>query len=422
MNGKNVSRTPRRKNVRHRCVGCGKEHPHGFVTFCECGAMVDVEYDLADARLYDSANTYVRYFDLLPLEDPENLVPVAQAATPTHHAERLGRRLGLSWLYLKDETVLPTRTTKDRMARVVLSFFREIGVREFATSSTGNSSTSLAQHVRCYPGCRMYLFTAEDFLDRLNFDDNDQVAVFAMRGATFVEAFEEAASFAERTGIVRESGFFNPARREGLKTAFLEAAESVPRTIDWYVQAVSSAMGVYGTYKGAKELTAMGVISRPPRLLCVQQETCSPMARAFQDGSDVIRPGDVFARPRGIAKAILRGDPSRVYPYVQKIVHESEGKIIAAGEKEIRTARRMVQELEGLDPCYTAATAVAGLVRMVGQGVVNKDDTVLLNLTGGERPPCPPLQNLHWLERTSSGWKPTDDDEVLAEELREAFA
>jgi threonine synthase len=94
----------------------------------------------------------------------------------------------------------------------------------------------------------------------------------------------------------------------------MEATDQIPAPIDWYVQAVSSAMGVYGTYKGAKELLALGHISRLPRLLCVQQETCCPMVRAWQAGSETIRPQDIVHKPEGIAKAILRGDPSRAYP------------------------------------------------------------------------------------------------------------
>jgi len=405
-----------KKAVRHRCVGCGKEFPHKFTPFCTCGQMVEVEYDLQNATFYDSTNPYVRYFDLLPIQKPESLIPVQQQATPTLHAKALGGRLGLPWLYLKDETVLPTCTTKDRMAVMVLSFFREVGVRDFATSSTGNSSSALAHYVRYFPGCRIYLFAGEDFLSRLNFEENEQVVVFALRGATFVEAFAEAAAFAERRGAVSERGFFNPARREGLKTAFLEAAEAVPRPIDWYVQAVSSAMGVYGTYKGAKELLALRRVSRLPRLLCVQQETCSPMVSAFEAGSDVIRPEDVVKRPHGIASAILRGDPTRAYPYVRKIVRESGGTFVAVSESEIREARRMVEELEGVRPCFSASTAVAGLVRLTRKGAVPADHTVLVNLTGGDRPPSPPVRNVHWLERTPCGWQPADPGDHTAAE------
>ncbi len=408
-----------KKIVYHRCVGCGKQFPHSFNTFCNCGHFVDVHYDLDKATIRALSNPYQRYFDLLPLESIESLIPVDQEVTPCHHAKGLGTRLGLQWLYLKNETVLPTRTTKDRMATVVLSFFREVGVREFCTSSTGNSSTSLAHLIRYYPECKMYLFTGEDFLDRLSFKDNEQVIVFALRGATFVEAFSEAAEFSKRRNLVSERGFFNPARREGLKIAFLEATQSINRPIDWYVQAISSAMGVYGVFKGAKELLSMGLVPTLPRLLCVQQDTCNPMVNAFKANSEIIRPQDIVERPRGIAKAILRGNPTRVYPYIRKIVLESRGTFVEVTEQEIRDARYMVEDLEGLSPCFNAAAAVAGLVHMAKKGNISRQETVLVNLTGGDRVPGNQPQNIHWLERTSSGWQPADEDDPVLKELWE---
>jgi threonine synthase len=409
-----VNSSLRPKIVEHRCVGCGKTYPHSFTTLCACGAMIEVSYNLEGATLYPSANSYERYFDLLPLEQPGSLPAQRQPILPAHHAAALGKCLGLPHLYFKDETKLPTRTTKDRMAQIVLSFFREVGVTEFSTSSTGNSSTALAHAIRDYPGCRMYLFTGEDFLGRLNFGENENVILFALRGATFVEAFAEAAEFAKRRNIPSERGFFNPARREGLKIAYLEAAESIPRPVDWYVQAVSSAMGVYGTYKGARELRAMGRVARLPRLLCVQQETCAPMVRAFEAGSEVIRPQDIVERPVGIASAILRGDPSRVYPYVRKIVLESEGTFTAVSESEIREACKMVEELEGIQPCFTASSAVAGVVKLAQSGRIPSAHTVMINLTGGDRPPQPPARHVHWLQRTSSGWQPEGNTDSYA--------
>jgi len=407
------------RKVRHVCVGCGKEFPHRFPTFCDCGHMIEVEHDLSTVRFRDSTNPYIRYFDLLPIDNPKNLLPIEQEPTPTHRAQSLGRHLGLPWLYIKDETVLPTCTTKDRMAITVLSFLKEVGVTEFTTSSTGNSSTALGHYAKYYPGCRIYIFTGEDFLHRVNFEENEQVVVFGLRGATFVEAFAEAAVFAQRKGIVSERGFFNPSRREGLKTAFFEAAEAIDRPIDVFVQAVSSAMGVYGTYKGAKELLALGKISKLPQLLCVQQKTCCPMVRAFEAGSEAIRPEDVFQQPSGIASSILRGDPTRVYPYVRGIVLESGGSLMAVSEQEIRDARRMVEELEGLSPCFTASVAVAGLVRQAKQGTIDAERTVLINLTGGDRPNARPRKDVHWLERTDSGWQPVDSKDSLARELWE---
>ena len=89
--------------------------------------------------------------------------------------------------------------------------------------------------------------------------------------------------------------------------AYFEASDQVPGGIDWYVQAVSSAMGVYGTYKGAKELKAIGHVERVPKLLCAQQESCAPLVKAYVEGAAKIEPRHAVARPHGIAEAILRG-------------------------------------------------------------------------------------------------------------------
>jgi threonine synthase len=406
------------KTVVHRCVSCRKTFPHSFTTVCDrCGAMVDIEYDLERTTLHDSDNPLERFFDLLPIEDSANLLPLEMRFTPCIHATKLGDYLGMPSLYLKNETVLPTGTTKDRMAAVVLPFLRECGIREFCTSSTGNSSTALAHLITRHPEFRVYIFSGEDFKDRLNYADGEGVVHFVLRGGTFVEAFACAAAFAGRHNLASERGFFNPSRREGLKLAFLEAAEQVPGPIDWYVQAVSSAMGVYGAFKGARELLALGRIPRLPRLLCVQQETCAPMVRAFEDGSEVIRPEHIVEKPHGIADAILRGNPEKVYPYVREIVLESNGTFAAVSESEIRETRSMVEEMEGLSPCFTSSAALAGMIRMLRKGVLPPGDTVLVNVTGRDREPAGQTQRVHWLKATAEGWEPEDPNDETTRQL-----
>lgn len=394
------------KSFTLHCVGCGKPPADPLAAFCDCGHFIDVRYDLEKAVLHDSPDPCERYFDLLPLDRPEQLLGPSHGSTPCHHARALGARLGMPNLHFKDETVLPTRTTKDRMGKLVVSVFHAAGVQAFSASSTGNSSTALAHWVRHAPGCQLTLFVGEHFLPFLQVDDaNAQVQVYALRGATFVEAANEAGAFAARNGLVADRGFFNFARREGLKTAFLEAAEQLPQGIHWYVQAVSSAMGVYGCYKGARELAGMGRIEKPPRLLCVQQESNAPLVRAFEGGHEAMLPEHVVADPRGIAHSILRGDPRRVYPYVRRMVLDSGGTMNVVSEAEIREARTMVFELEGIDCCFTASAAVAGLVKQVRAGAFPVQDTVLVNLTGRDREPAP-VQRLQWLERTAEGWRP----------------
>jgi threonine synthase len=389
--------------MRFYCTHCGKDTGGSYKPFCECGGMVEVGYDLAKSKLARSENPYVRFGDLLPIASTRDRLPRDAAYTPTLHAKALGSRLGMPRLFLKNETGLPTRSTKDRMATVSVGFLWERGVRSFCTSSTGNSSTAYANAIRAFPDMTLYLFTAENFVTRVQHADHAQVVHFGMRDASFVDAFNYAGTYAGEHKLVSERGFFNLGRREGLKLAYLEACDQVPGPIDWYVQAVSSAMGVYGTYKGAKELLGLKHIERLPRLLCVQQESCAPMVHAFEEGSDAIKPQHIVKRPEGIAEAILRGDPSRVYPYVRGIVVESGGDLVAVSEGEIREARKMVEELEGISPCFSASAALAGVIKRVRQDRFPRQDTVLVNLTGGDRPRSMP-ERVNWLRRDGQGW------------------
>lgn len=163
-------------------------------------------------------------------------------------------------------------------------------------------------------------------------------------------------------------------------------------------------MGVYGTYKGAKELLGLRRIDRLPKLMCVQQESCSPMVRAYHEGSETIQTHHIVPHPRGIAEAILRGNPTKVYPYIRQIVIESGGTFVAVSEDDIREARCMVEELEGLSPCFSASTAMAGLIKQVRKKSFPVKETVFVNLTGGERTGEPAPKKITWMQRGQNGW------------------
>lgn len=400
-----------RSGMAIRCTGCRKTFVRSFSPFCDvCGEMTEAFYDLDKVRLRDSENPYIRYQDILPVHDAE-LLPREIGFTPTLHATELGGLLGMAHLYIKNETELPSGTTKYRMAAIAMPYMYECGVRSFCTSSTGNSSTAYARAVSNFPGMTMTLFTAAGFHTRVNYRDRPQVVHYVLRDASFVHAFDYSGTFAKNNQLTSERGFFNPGRREGLKTAFLEAAEQIPRPIDWYVQAVSSAMGVHGVYKGAKEFHQLGLIPRVPSLLCVQQDSCSPMVRAAEDGCGKIQPQHIVHHPAGIAEAILRGDPTRVYPIIRGIVGESGGRFARVTEAEIREARSLLLELEGVDACFSASTAVAGIIKLARAGEFPLDDTVMINLTGSDRPLDPDQhrhQDLRWLVKAGDGWAAED--------------
>lgn len=348
--------------------------------------MVDLRYDLAEARIRPSDNPLIRFHDMLPVHDVGNTHWLGDGNAPTVHARALGRRLGLTNLYLKDETRNPTCSTKDRMASVVLSYFQEVGIREFACSSTGNSSTSFAYGVERNEDFRLHVFVGRDFLHRMNFDSSERISVYWVEDATFAEAHECAKAYASLNDhVTGEGGFFNPGRREGLKLAFMEGVLDMPESPHWYFQAASSGMGIYGTWRGAQQLYRMGLLSRLPRLACVQQDTCAPMVKSWRAGSATTRPEDVVSEPTGIAEAILRGNPTRTYPHLHEVVALSGGIFLAVSEAEIVAAQGMVLDEEGISICPSSATTVAAIKKMVAQGELGRDEVIFANLTGGMR-------------------------------------
>ncbi len=377
------------RSVVLECRLCGTAYPTGFVPRCEfCGGPTDVFYDLSRARVGGLDEPPLRrYADLLPVADAAGLLEFGEG-TPLVHAKELGRAFGLSRLYLKVEGANPTRSTKARMAAVALPFLRERGVTEFTVSSTGNSSTAFGQAAPLFPELRMHVFCGSAFLDRLNFPPSPNVTVYSVDGS-FVAAGKAAQEFATRHGLPFESGFFNPARREGLKTAYLEAVDQMPVEPSVVIQAISSGMGIYGANKGFREYLVLGRLSRMPRIVCAQQATCAPMHAGWRRGVATLDESFRIANPDGLAKAILRGDASATYPYMLRVVRSSGGCFTAIDADAMRTARRLARELEGLDICYASSVALASAARLAAEAWIAPDEPVLVNLTGADRPPIP---------------------------------
>jgi len=366
-----------------RCHRCGEIQPPGFVTLCHfCGGMVEARYDLATAKIYEAARAMERFFDLLPISDPVHLIDLGEGQTPCLAAKNLARDWGLRGLYLKMESANPTGTTKDRMAAVVLSMFREMGVTEFVSCSTGNSSNALAYGISLVEGFMMRLFMGEEFAPRLRFAANNAgIDLRVLRDTSFTEAFNLARSEARQAGLAFEAGFFNPARREGLKLAYFEAVDQVPENVTHYFQAVSSAMGLQGSWKGAQELHALRRIPFLPKMVGVQQQSCNPMVRAWRESSAIILPHHIIPNPQGPAKAILRGDPSGSYPYVYEAVKESGGTLEDVTEEEMLKLQGELEARESIRCGWCSAAALAAVRKMVLGGALDPDSVVLVNMT-----------------------------------------
>jgi threonine synthase len=392
-----VAKRPQTGRAERRCVLCARVHAHEAIGRClSCQGALDVFYDLSATTLRASPNPLLRYFELLPITRPEDVLWLGEGNTPCFRAEGLGRQLQLPNLYLKNETANPTRTTKDRIASVSLSLLATLGVSEFVITSTGNSSTAYARAVQLLDGFRVHIFVGAHFLPQLQYPDHPRVHTYVVDG-DLVATGESAKRFAARRGLLFEGGFFNLARREGLKLAYLEAFDQMPVGPAHVFQAVSSGMGLLGGYKGALEYHALGRLDRVPQFFAVQQESCAPMARAFEESCERILSHHIIGNPRGPATAILRGDPSQTYPYIRALATASGGRIVAVSLEAIANARASLLDCEGLHVCSASAAALAGAVQMANSGVIDRRSAILINLTGGVRPPRPsPAKVTHY--------------------------
>lgn len=365
-----------------RCLRCGRTCPPAFLLACpQCRGPIEPELNLAHAEVRDDRSPGLAYLDFLPIDSERYLDVDGMQRTPCRAAPALGTAIGVPGLWLKDESVHPTGTTKDRMAVAVIAVFRQFGITEFVASSTGNSSTALARAVKRDRSMRAHFFCGTDFAGFQNFQPDDQVTLTVVAG-NYAEASVAARGFARDNGLCWEGGYFNWARRDGLKIAYLEAFDAMDREPDVVVQAISSGMGMAAARKGIGEYLRLGRLTRMPRLLMVQQDTCSPMAQAWTEGRAELTDADVIARPTGLATAILLGDGRDTYPYMRAIAKETSGSIVAVSQQELISARRLLIEMENVDVCYSAAAAIAAVRAEAKAGRIAPTETVLVNLTG----------------------------------------
>jgi threonine synthase len=323
-----------------------------------------------------------RYWDFLPLQDPKKLIGHGNEPTPLIDSQELKSKTSTGKVMLKDETKNYTKSSKDRMSVVALSQMNEQGVKSFVVSSTGNVASSLAFLLNKYRDIQMHCFAAEDFILRYRYMDSPNIIIHKVK-SQYDSAQEEALKFSKENNVYHDGGYFSVAKRAGLAMAFLESWEESKLNFDYYFQAVSSGMGVLGVYEVASKMKESSMIDSIPSLMCVQQNTCDPMVRAFSAGEKEILPEHIIKDPKGCAKAILTGDPSVCYPSLYKVVSETNGSFISVSEAEIKSAQKHLNKNENIMATPDGAVALAGFLKYAETHSDQlKNKNVLINITG----------------------------------------
>jgi threonine synthase len=402
------------KEIWTECAACRYREPWNRpLSACPvCGGeWLDAQYDYESLRrgyaerIRERPFTMWRYWDLLPLQDPANILSMGEGGTALIHAVNLGMMLGRRHIYVKDERQGPTGSFKDRQASLAVSVMKEQGITEAVVASTGNVAISYSAY-SALAGIKLWAFLTST----VPADKMREVALYGSEvikvTGTYDQTKQVAAEFAARKGLHLDLGIKSFAAKESMKTVAFEIAEQlgaileggapagkqslhpsflldrpapVFRAPDWYIQAVSGGLGPVGVWKGFNELRDMGLIDRLPRLACIQAAGCAPMVNSFRKGLEIAEP---VTNPQTLITTVATGFPGLAYTYLRQVILDHGGIFEAVSDDEAFRAMHVMAKMDGISMEPASGLAFAGLFKMVSAGVIKPDDKVVVNCSG----------------------------------------
>ena len=369
-----------------RCRECGREYPLGPFHVCEfCFGPVEVAYDydaikkvVSRERIAAGPASLFRYKDFLPVE-AETAVDIGAGYTPLIRAKNLGKALGLNNLYLKNDTMNPSWSFKDRVVAIASSRAREMGFTKLACASTGNLANSVSAHAAA-AGMEAVVFIPDDL-------ESGKVIGSSIYGPTLVKVRGNYDAVnrlcAELVSVHEEWAFVNvnirPYYAEGSKTLGFEVAEQLGwRAPDHCVVPIASGSLFVKIRKGLEEFAKVGLIDAPrTRMSGAQATGCSPVATAWEEGSMNFRP----QKPKTIAKSLAIGNPADGY-YALCQLRDTKGGCGNVSDPEIVAGMKLLAETEGIFAETAGGVTVASLKQLAERGTIDPDESVVAFLTG----------------------------------------
>lgn len=370
------------------CGQCAKKYPAGVLhNLCAaCGRPLLVRYDLAAVAaaltkevLATRAPTLWRYRELLPVTRPENVVSLGEGSTPLLALPRLGKSLGMDQLWLKDEGQLPTLSFKSRGQAVAISMAKELGVRRVAIPSAGNAAGAMAAYA-ARAGMEAWVFMPED-VPQGNLNECDLLgARIHLVNGLIGDCGKIVKDGVQAMGWFDVSTLKEPYRLEGKKTMGLELAEQMDCTVpDVIVYPTGGGTGLIGMWKAFNELERMGWIGpKRPRLVSVQAEGCAPIVRAFHAKAE-------YAEPWQNAHTVAAGlrVPSAVGDFLMlRAIRETHGTAVAVSDEAMLHDQKALARMEGVCPAPEGGATLAALRKLLADGWVRRDESVVLFNTG----------------------------------------
>jgi threonine synthase len=375
-------------NVTHLyCSSCSKQYePRTLINLCECAKPLMVAYDLgraSDTLTRDSlagrTPTLWRYREVLPVDDDENILSLGEGMTPLIKARRLGARLGMTNLFIKDESLNPTASFKARGMAVAISMAKELGAKKLAVPSAGNAAGALAAYA-AKAGIPAFIFMPKDTPEANITECRQMGANVTLIDGLITDCGKIVAERKQAEDWFDVSTLKEPYRVEGKKTMGYELAEQMKWELpDVILYPTGGGTGLIGMWKAFDEMERMGWIgSRRPRMVTVQAEGCAPIVKAFAagalSGADVPDAHTVAAGLR-VPKAI--GDFIML-----DILRRSGGTAVSVTDDELVTAVKEIGSAEGLFAAPEGAACLPALRQLLSRGEVSREERVVLFNTG----------------------------------------
>ena len=367
------------------CRECDREYPVEPLNVCDfCFGPLEVRYDyeaiartISRKRIANGPLTMWRYHDLLPV-DMEDAIDIGTGFTPLLKAKNLGRLLGLDNLYIKNDSVNPSFSFKDRPVSVTTTKALEFEFDVLACASTGNLAGSVAAH-GAKAGMKTIVFFPADL-------EKGKIIGAAIYGPTLVAVdgtYDQVNRLCSELADNHRWAFVNinmrPFYAEGSKTLGYEVAEQLGwRAPDSCV--VPAASGELHTkiWKGFQELQDLAMIDKvKTRMHLAQAYGCSPIVEAFDQDSVQVRP----VKPNTIAKSLAIGNPA-AGSYALRVLSETGGTAVAAPEEEIVDGIKLLAETEGIFTETAGGVVIAALKDLARRGVIKPDEVTVAYITG----------------------------------------
>ena len=371
------------------CSGCGEQFSFDEIhTFCpDCQSPLLARYDLEAICKYIDRDEIRRrpgrmwrWHELLPVIDPQNIVYLGEGDTALLHVPTLGKELGLSNLFVKDESSNPTGSFQARGLAAGVSKAKELGIQKVIIPTAGNAGGAMAAYA-ARAQIQAMIYMPKD-TPRANIEESRITgAEISLVDGLISDAAGMAGEKARAEGWFDLSTFKEPYRTEGKKIMGYELAETFGWTLpDVIIYPTGGGTGLVGMWKAFEELETLGWLqnTKKPRMVAVQAEGCAPVVKAFETGAAFC---DFWINAHTLASG-LRVPKSFADALILEDLRESHGMAVAVSDASILEAQHKLGRMEGIFPAPEGAATLAALEILIEQKWVQPEERIVLFNTG----------------------------------------